>query len=91
MDYFSLLLSQLTDLFRVGLLAGLFFTMERTRAQTGVLVPLVGGVVFVAVIIATTSPRAGVETGLAVASGVVANAIIVAVFWVIWSVFKKFK
>lgn len=89
MDYIALLTLQLTDLFRIGLLAALFFTMERTRAQTGVLVPLVGGVVFVAVIIATTMPRAGVETWVAVATGVVANAVIVGVMWGIWSVVKR--
>jgi hypothetical protein len=54
MDTTTLLMSQLTDIFRIGLLAGLILTMERTRAQTGVVLPIVAGIVFIAVIIPAT-------------------------------------
>ena len=34
MDFTSLLISQVTDIFRIGLLVGLVYTAERTRAQS---------------------------------------------------------
>lgn len=89
MDQSALLIAQLTDVFRIGLLAGLIYTAERTRAQTGVLVPLLVGIVFIAIIIATTMPVAGVPMLQAIVSGVVADAIIVGVLWAIWSVVRK--
>jgi hypothetical protein len=89
MDHTTLLMTQLTDIFRVGLLAGLVYTTERTRAQTGIVLPLVAGILFVAIIIASTMPLANVTTVNAVLSGLVANSIIIAVLWVIWLAFKK--
>ncbi len=81
MDIPTLLMHQATDVFRLGLLAGLVYTTERTRANTGVLTPLAAGIVFVAFIIPTTMPQAGVPLWLAVTSGVAVNAGVVAVFW----------
>ena len=46
MDLSALVVAQFTDIFRLGLLAGLIYTTERTRQQTGVLLPLVAGVVY---------------------------------------------
>ena len=57
MDYYSLFTSQITDIFRIGLLAGLIYTIERTRSQTGVVIPILAGLVFVAVIIPSTIVR----------------------------------
>jgi uncharacterized membrane protein YeaQ/YmgE (transglycosylase-associated protein family) len=85
MDTTTLLMSQLTDIFRIGLLAGLILTMERTRAQTGVVLPIVAGIVFIAVIIPATLPRADVPMMQAIISGLVANSIITAVLWTAWS------
>jgi hypothetical protein len=45
----DLVLSQLGDLFRIGLIVALVVTMRRTAAVTGRVVPLALGVVFVAV------------------------------------------
>lgn len=81
MDLPSLLVEQFTDIFRLGLLAGLIYTTERTRQQTGVFLPLIAGIVFVAVIIPATMPKSGVPMWHAVASGIGVNAVIVAVFW----------
>lgn len=85
MDTMTLLMSQLTDVFRIGLLAGLILTMERTKAQTGVILPLVAGIVFIAVIIPATMPRADVPMLQAILSGIVANTAITAVLWALWS------
>lgn len=89
MDYTSLLTSQLTDLFRVGLLVGLFYTMERTKPQTGIAIPLLAGIAFVAVIIPSTMPVTGVSFSDALVTGLVANSLIVAVLWLIFGFLKK--
>ncbi len=75
----DLLTAALLDPFRIGLMLALVLTASNTAAQTGRIVPLVLGVVFVAVLIATTTGagEAGLTTSIAV--GVVANAIILGV------------
>jgi hypothetical protein len=89
MDIAPLLLEQVTDVFRLGLLAGLVYTTERTRQQTGVLLPLLAGIVFVAVIIPTTMPKAGVPFWLATATGLAVNAAVIAVFWAAWQAYSR--
>ncbi|MFN4141109.1 hypothetical protein [Aestuariivirga sp.] len=89
MDISALLVEQFTDVFRLGLLAGLVYTTERTRQQTGVLVPLLAGIVFVAIIIPATMPKPGVSLWEAAAAGVFVNAAITAVFWLAWQAFSK--
>ena len=89
MDIPTLLMQQATDVFRLGLLAGLIYTTERTRADTGVALPLAAGIVFVAVIIPTTMPQAGVPLWLAIATGLVVNAGVVAVFWLAWQAYSR--
>jgi hypothetical membrane protein len=89
MDIPALLVEQFTDIFRLGLLAGLVYTTERTRQQTGILLPLVAGVIFVAVIIPSTMPKPGVSLWEAVGAGLLVNAVVVAVFWLAWRAFSK--
>ncbi len=89
MDYVTLFISQATDIFRIGLLAGLIYTTERTRGQTGIALPLLAGIVFVAVIIPTTITKSSVDIASAVGVGIVANAAIVAVMWFAWTTFKS--
>jgi hypothetical protein len=91
MDISALMVAQFTDIFRLGLLAGLIYTTERTRQQTGVLLPLVAGVVFVAVIIPATMPQSDVSLWDATITGLFVNAVIVAVFWLAWQGFSKVK
>lgn len=84
----DLFFSQIADPFRIILLAALFVTMQRTRAATGVLLPLALGAVFVAVLIPlTVSPVAADQLPLVAGVGVVANAAwlaIIALAWAIW-------
>jgi hypothetical protein len=89
MDISALLVEQFTDIFRLGLLAGLVYTTERTRLQTGVLLPLVAGVIFVAIIIPATMPKPGVSLWTAAAAGLFVNAVITAVFWLGWQAFSR--
>lgn len=75
----DLIQTQLLDPFRIGLIVALVFTMYRTRAATGTLLPLAMGVVFVAVILPST--QASGATGLteAVLAGLVSNLIILGI------------
>jgi hypothetical protein len=90
MDYTALFMSQLTDVFRIGLLTALIYTTENTRAQTGIVVPLLAGIVFVAVILPMTMPVAGASMMQVVLSGLLANVCLTAVIWLIWSQAKKY-
>jgi hypothetical protein len=88
----DLLLSQLSDPFRIGLLIALFITMLRTRTASGIWVPLAAGVVFVAVILPTT-----MQTTLAaplsqvIGVGVLANVVIVALIMAAWEVYQRVR
>jgi hypothetical protein len=91
MDISALMVQQFTEIFRLGLLVGLIYTTERTRHQTGVLIPLIAGVIFVAIIIPSTMPVAGVPLWQAVTSGLVVNAVIVSVFWFAWQAYSNLR
>ena len=83
------LLAQLSDPFRIGLLVALVFTMLRTRAQTGIWMPLAAGIVFVAVMIPMTT---GAGNGWQpIASGLVANAIVVGILMALLAALGKLR
>ena len=73
----DLVLLQLTDLFRIGLIIALVVTMNRTAAVTGRALPIALGVVFVAVILPTTMPSSAASVGDAILAGLISNLIIV--------------
>lgn len=86
------LISQLLDLFRIGLIFFLLMTALRTREAAGLVMPLSLGVVFVAILIPLTTGAAAVtgNTSLyaAIGIGVVSNAIILVCFlaaWYMWA------
>jgi hypothetical protein len=79
----DLILSQMTDPFRIGLLIALLLTAYRTRAVTGLMIPLAAGAVFVAVLIPTTMQPDSPDLVLAIAAGVVGNAAVLAVLVVL--------
>lgn len=84
--------TQLTDIFRIGLLVGLVVTMDRTRAQTGVVLPLVAGVIFVAIIVpVTTRTLPGVPLWQDIAAGVVSNTVVLAFCMAGWALFRRMK
>ncbi|MBW0172373.1 MAG: hypothetical protein ACT6SF_17570 [Hydrogenophaga sp.] len=72
----DLVFSQLTDVFRIGLIIALVVTMLRTSPVTGRLIPLACGVVFVAVMLPTTMPHGAASLTHAIAAGLVSNLII---------------
>lgn len=76
-QFLDLVSAALTDPFRIALIVGLVITQARTAAQTGVLLPLAMGVIFIAVIIPSTmgyDPALGLP--LIAAAGAVANVIL---------------
>lgn len=91
MDHMTLLTMQLTDIFRIGLIAGLVYTTLRNKAHTGLAIPLLAGVAFIAVIIATTMPLPNVSTMQAISTGIAANAIILAAVWCVIELIQKFQ
>ena len=92
MDLSNLILSQLADPFRIGLMVALVITMQRTQGTTGVWVPLAAGVLFVAVIIPSTMLTALAQPlWQVVAVGMVSNAIILAVILGVWAIYQRFR
>lgn len=86
----DLLISQLADPFRIGLLFFLIVTAVRTRAASGFVVPLALGVVFVAILLPmTTASSATTDRTLAIATGIAANAIIVGILLLGWTIWNK--
>ena len=74
----DLVLSQLSDLFRIGLIVALVVTMRRTAPVTGRVLPLVLGVAFIAVMLPLTMPSPSSGSGEAIVAGLVSNSIILA-------------
>jgi len=79
MDYLVILKAQLVDPFRIGLLVMLMLTAARTAANVGTAIPLLLGVVFVAVIIPVTLGQDDGNLPARIALGLVTNLIILGV------------
>lgn len=89
MDFF---VSQLIDPFRIGLLFFLLHTAFRTRLATGLIAPLVLGIVFVAILLPLTTARAEpdmVPLWQSVVIGILSNTIILAAFLAIRTAWPK--
>lgn len=87
----ELVQSQLLDPFRIGLIVALVFTMFRTRAATGTLLPLALGVVFVAVILPSTRGTGTVGLIQAVLAGLVSNTIILGIVMALAVIFRRLR
>ena len=73
----DLVISQLSDLFRIGLIIALVVTTLRYAAVTGRVLPLALGVVFVAVILPTTMLNGSAGLAQTIFAGLISNSIIV--------------
>lgn len=79
MSTLDILTAQILDPFRIGLIVALLVTTARTRTVTGTALPLIFGLVFVALIIPlTTGGLPGTPLWRLVASGLLANAVLLA-------------
>lgn len=72
----DLVFSQLSDVFRIGLIIALVLTMLRTSTVTGRVLPLIAGVVFVAVIVPSTLSGGTESLSQEIAAGLISNLII---------------
>lgn len=87
----DLIISQITDLFRWALLVGLVFTMARNRAVTGTWVPLLAGIVFVAVLLPVTMTPALAPLAMQVGTGLAANAVMLAAILLVRRLVAQFR
>lgn len=88
----EIILAQLIDPFRIILLGGLVYTMMRTRGQTGTIVPLLAGIVFVAALIPSTLGRTPeADFPAEVMTGLISNAIITAVIFAGFLLFQRLR
>jgi hypothetical protein len=87
----ELIQNQLIDPFRIGLIVALVFTMVRTRATTGTVLPLAAGVVFVAVILPTTMSPSGAPVMDAVLAGLVSNLILLGIVLALALVIRRLR
>jgi hypothetical protein len=89
----EILTAQLTDPFRIGLIFFMFLTALRTRATVGLAIPLLLGVLFVAVLLPMTT---GANTAIvrdapirAIGFGIFSNAIILGTIVAGWAIWNK--
>ena len=87
----ELIQSQLIDPFRIGLIVALVFTMFRTRAATGMALPLALGVLFVAVIIPSTQVAGTTSLADAIAAGIVSNLIILGIVLALAMIIRRLR
>lgn len=88
----ALILANLADPFRIALLIALFATMLRTRAATGTWLPLAAGALFVAVLLPMTLQASqAAPLWQAVAAGFLANALLLAVIFLLWEVAQRLR
>ena len=87
----DLIQSQLMDPFRIGLIAALVFTMFRTKAATGTVIPLAAGVIFVAVILPSTQGAGAASLTEAIAAGVVSNLIILGIVLALVMIVRRLR
>ena len=87
----DLIQSQLLDPLRLGLIVALVFTMFRTRAATGTVIPLAAGVVFVAVILPLTQGAGTASLAQAVAAGIVSNLIILGIVLALAMIVRRLR
>jgi hypothetical protein len=79
MEFVNILVSQLADPFRIGLLVALLFTAQNTSGALNRWLPIGLGLVFVAVIIPTALASESAPVGAEIGVGVVANAAVLAI------------
>lgn len=86
----ELILTQAKDIFRIGLLIALIATMLRTQQQSGTIIPLAAGIVFVAVLIPMTmSPVPGFSIPTQIATGIAINTVYVAIGLAVLRLFNR--
>jgi len=87
----DLIISYLSDPFRIGLLIALLATTLRTASVTGRLIPLALGAVFVAILIPMTIGEPRVDRQTAIVAGFAANLVLLAILMAILMVWESLR
>jgi hypothetical protein len=91
MTLFDIFMTQLADPFRIALMIGLVLTAMRTAAISGTMLPLLAGVLFVAVIIPTTLNPNGQQAWTQVGVGLVTNLVMLAAILALKTIWDRFR
>ena len=91
MDFVNILITQLADPFRIGLLVALLFTAQNTSGALNRWLPIGLGLVFVAVIIPTALASESAPVAAEIGVGVVANAAVLAVMLAAQAIFERVR
>ena len=91
MEFVNILISQLADPFRIGLLVALLFTAQNTSGALNRWLPIGLGLVFVAVIIPTALASESAPVAAEIGVGVVANAAVLAVMLAAQAIFERVR
>lgn len=89
MTIYDIFISQLSDPFRIGLLIALLVTTRNTFAHTGAVLPLLAGVVFVAILIPLTFSADAENWWMLVGVGLLSNCVVVAIAVGLWLAFTR--
>ena len=92
MTIVQIISEQLLDPFRIVLICGLVYTMQRTRAATGVWIPLAAGILFIAFLIPSTLAKT-TDTSFFTQlwTGAVANVFLTAVVLALFEIYKGLR
>jgi hypothetical protein len=91
MDIVGIMIAQLADPFRIGLLVALLFTARNRSAALHRWLPIALGLVFVAVLIPTAMASDDSEVSAQIGVGIVSNAIILALMLFAEAAFERFR
>ncbi len=90
MTFIQIIVAQFQDPFRLFLLAGLVWTMMRTRAVSGTVIPLAAGVVFVAILIPLTLAQGnGIPVQTQILAGLVTNTVVIGIILGVWEAIRR--
>ncbi len=88
----QILVEQLADPFRIGLLVALLFTAANSRGTLNRWLPIALGLVFVAVLIPTAlASENGEPVGAQIGVGLFSNAVILAILLAAEAVFERLR
>jgi hypothetical protein len=91
MEIVGIMIAQLADPFRIGMLVALLFTARNRSATLHRWLPIALGLVFVAVLIPTAMASDDSEMGAQIGVGIVSNAIILGLMLCAEAAFERFR
>lgn len=87
----DLLLEQITDPFRIGLLFFLLLTTRQTAAATGTVLPLLAGVTFIAILIPMTLTSDAGDWWMRVVAGLAVNCAVMLILILAFGAYDRMR